>query len=93
MRSPIVGIVVATVMLALVSAASASRPPRDLVVQPVPYSMEVLVDGVPLPQHAARGALYVEAVQGREYAIRLRNHTAGRVAIALSEADGSGRRC
>ena len=84
MRSRLVGIVVATVTLSLVSAASAARPSRDLVAEPAPFTMEVLVDGAPLPQHAARGALYVEAVQGREYAIRLRNNTAGRVAIALS---------
>ncbi len=48
------------------------------------YSMEVLVDGVPLERHAARGRTYVEALPGREYSIRLRNGTDRRVAIALS---------
>jgi hypothetical protein len=48
------------------------------------YSMEVLVDGVPLREYAARGTRYVEARDGHEYSIRLRNHTAERVAVALS---------
>ena len=48
------------------------------------YSMEILVDGVPLARHAARGRSYVEALPGREYSIRLRNNTDRRVAIALS---------
>jgi hypothetical protein len=48
------------------------------------YSMEILVDGRPLTEYAARGTTYVEALEGREYSIRLRNRTGGRVAIALS---------
>jgi hypothetical protein len=48
------------------------------------YSMEILVDRIPLPEYAARGARYVEALKGREYSIRLRNNTGARVAIALS---------
>jgi len=46
--------------------------------------MEVLVDGVPLRQYAARGTTYIEAREGCEYSIRLTNRTAGRIAIALS---------
>jgi len=48
------------------------------------YSVEILVDGVPLREHAARGNVYVEALEGREYSIRLRNYTAERIAVALS---------
>jgi hypothetical protein len=48
------------------------------------YSMEILVDGRPLREYAARGTTYVQALQGREYSIRLRNHTAHRIAVALS---------
>lgn len=48
------------------------------------WSMEVLVDGRPLPEHPARGTTYIEAQRGREYSIRLRNHTSRRVAVALS---------
>jgi hypothetical protein len=46
--------------------------------------MEVLVDGRPVPQYPARGTVYVEALKGKEYAIRLSNPFGVRVAIALS---------
>jgi hypothetical protein len=48
------------------------------------FGMEVLVDGQPLPEHAARGTTYIEALKGKEFAIRLTNRTAARIAIALS---------
>jgi hypothetical protein len=54
---------------------------------PVPasaYSMEVVVDGSPLAVYSARGTTYVEALKGREYAIRLTNRTGERVAVALA---------
>jgi hypothetical protein len=47
-------------------------------------AMEVLVGGTRLPTYAARGTLYVEALKGREYEIRLRNPYPVRVAVALS---------
>lgn len=49
-----------------------------------PYTMEILVDGRPLPELAARDRTYIEAHRGREYSIRLRNHTNRRIAVALS---------
>src|SRR5262249_51693048 len=49
-----------------------------------PYSVSVLVDGAPAPEYAARGRIYVEALKGKEFTIRLENPTAGRVAVALS---------
>ena len=64
----------------LLCAAPASATVRE----PEPYSMEVLVDGIPLPEYIARSTNYIEAREGREYSIRLRNRTAGRIAIALS---------
>src|SRR5438093_6041632 len=48
------------------------------------YSMEILVRGVPLQEYAARDALYIEAVKGSEYSVRLTNHTGQRTAVALS---------
>lgn len=48
------------------------------------FSMSVLVDGTPLPEYASRGRVYVEALKGREFTIRLSNPTSGRVAVALS---------
>ena len=46
--------------------------------------MEILVDGQHLSEYHARGRAYVEALAGKEYSVRLSNHTGGRVAIALA---------
>jgi hypothetical protein len=48
------------------------------------YSMEILVDGSPLAAYAKSGTTYVEALKGREYAVRLTNRTGERVAVALA---------
>jgi hypothetical protein len=48
------------------------------------YSMEILVDGRPLPELPHGPSTYVEALAGREYAVRLTNHTGRRVAVALA---------
>lgn len=48
------------------------------------YSMEILVDGKPLMEYPGRGRTYLEAQEGRDYSIRLRNRTGRRVAVALS---------
>jgi hypothetical protein len=57
-------------------AASSGPGPRP--------TMEVLVEGKRLPSYAARGTVYIEALRGREYEIRLRNPYPVRVAVALS---------
>ena len=46
--------------------------------------VEILVDGAPQRRYAHDGRWYVEALKGREYAIRLRNPFGVRVAVALS---------
>jgi hypothetical protein len=46
--------------------------------------VEILVNGVPQPRYPHDGRWYVEALKGREYAIRLRNPYPVRVAVALS---------
>jgi hypothetical protein len=54
---------------------------------PVRYPVgvvEIVVDGAAQPRYAHDGRWYVEALKGREYAIRLRNPYAVRVAVALS---------
>jgi hypothetical protein len=48
------------------------------------YSMEVLVDGMPAAEIPHGGRTYIEAGRGREYAVRLTNHTGARVAAALA---------
>jgi hypothetical protein len=68
--------------LLLVSAAPAA-PRASSGPAPRP-TMEVLVEGRLLPSYAARGTVYIEALKGREYEIRLRNPYPVRVAVALS---------
>jgi len=46
--------------------------------------IEVLVDGKPLAEHPARGTTYIEALRGREYALRLTNLSDRRIAVALA---------
>jgi hypothetical protein len=48
------------------------------------FAVDVLVDGRPLPEYAARGTRYIEAIKDKEYAVRLRNPLGVRVAVALS---------
>jgi len=48
------------------------------------FSISVLVDGRPAPEYAGRGRIYIEALQGKEFTIRLTNPTSERVAVALS---------
>jgi len=48
------------------------------------FSVCVLVDGIPAPEYAARGRIYIEALKGKEFTIRLSNPTSERVAVALS---------
>ncbi|HET9479131.1 MAG TPA: hypothetical protein VFO72_07305 [Pyrinomonadaceae bacterium] len=71
------------------SAAAAQESQTERVVKgdhrrlPV-FQIEVLVDGRPLAPRYERGRLYVNAVQGAEYELRLRNSSTERVAVALS---------
>ena len=76
------GLLAAVLPLSLLFAGAG--PATACQAAPCPYSVEVLVDGQPLATYAARGTTYVEALRGREYAIRLRNNTGRRVAVALS---------
>ena len=48
------------------------------------FSVEVLVDGRPLTEYAARGRRYVEALENAEYELRIHNPTDSRVAVALA---------
>ncbi len=48
------------------------------------FAVQLLVDGRPLEEYFARGKSYVEAREGAEYEVRLRNPLPYRVAVALS---------
>ncbi len=82
MRFPISRLKPVLTMLFAVAALAVAAPTRALDRGPV--SMTILVDGVALEEYAARGTQYIEASEGSEYSIRLRNNTGGRVAVALS---------
>jgi hypothetical protein len=48
------------------------------------FEIQILVNGRPLDEYYARGRSYVEALEGAEYEVRIRNPLPFRVAVALS---------
>jgi hypothetical protein len=72
----------------IVASLTLSAGPQSVVsAQPVRLDVaevEVLVSGVPQRRYLHDGRWYVEALKGREYAIRMRNPYPVRVAVALS---------
>ena len=71
-----------TLSFLLVAASPATPGPAS---DPGPRpTVDVLVGGSRLPSYPARGTVYIEALKGREYEIRLRNPYPVRVAVALS---------
>jgi hypothetical protein len=72
----------ACVFAGLLALASPAFCGSDL---PAPApGVEILVNGAPQPRYAHAGRWYVEALKGREYAIRIHNPYSVRVAVALS---------
>ncbi|HYG10609.1 MAG TPA: hypothetical protein VD835_11715, partial [Pyrinomonadaceae bacterium] len=91
------GVVLIGVLVALATAqgsrtdrggsGGAQRPSGRIVEhRPVQeqFGVEVLAGGWAREKYPARGRIYVEAVEGEEYAIRLSNPLPVRVAVALS---------
>ena len=73
------------VLLRHAYAAAVPTPPQDRVVKSYPnFELDVVVNGRPLQEYYARGRTYVEALQGSEYELRVRNGSSDRVAVALS---------
>jgi hypothetical protein len=60
----------------------------DLYAEPVVaengFSVEIIVDGRPVAEYAARGRRYVEALENAEYELRIHNPFGTRVAVALA---------
>lgn len=48
------------------------------------FSLEVLVNSAPRREYRGRGRVYIEAVRGKEYTLRIHNPLPRRVAVALS---------
>jgi hypothetical protein len=68
-----------------VAAAAAESEPQGRNIAPYrDFDVAILVDGRPLLEYAGRGRRYVEAQEGAEYEIRVRNPHPFRVAVALS---------
>ena len=74
---------VAVIALAGNSSASVLQSPDRIAWQPG-FQVEVLVNGRRLQEYHARGRLYVEALNGAEYEVRIHNPLPHRVAVALS---------
>ena len=72
-------------LLRHVQAAAVVQNSPERAIRPYTnFEIEVLVNGRPLAEYYARGRTYVEALQGAEYELRLRNSSPDRVAVALS---------
>ncbi|HYE16168.1 MAG TPA: hypothetical protein VD968_17145 [Pyrinomonadaceae bacterium] len=65
-------------------SAAAQRRPPVVVPQRGAFEVEVVVGGRTLERLHARGRTYVEALEGEEYELRVRNPLPVRVAVALS---------
>jgi hypothetical protein len=63
------------------SVVAQERYARPILERP---TVEVLVNGYALDQYPARGRVYVEALAGAEYEIRIHNPLPDRVAVALA---------
>src|SRR5262245_44182895 len=70
--------------IAAIAALSAAPAFPPLASDRDGFSVSVLVDGRPAPEYAARGRVYIEALKGKEFVLRLSNPTGQRVAVALS---------
>lgn len=71
----------------VVAAVALSAGPHAVMSAQVRHhdaGIDILVNGIPQKHYEHRGRWYVEALKGREYAIRLRNPYPVRVAVALS---------
>ena len=67
--------------------AAGSGPQERRIYYPPPYSnftVDVLINGAPAEKLFGRGRSYVEASEGAEYELRVRNPLPVRVAVALS---------
>jgi len=60
-------------VLILREVNAAARQERTTKAHPN-FDLEVVVNGRPLAEYYARGRTYVEALQGAEYELRLRNN-------------------
>jgi hypothetical protein len=67
-----------------VTASSCAVSSAQSAYPSAPGDVEILINGIPQRRYAHDGRWYMEAFNGREYAIRIRNPYPVRVAVALS---------
>lgn len=67
-----------------IRATTAGAVPEPTTIADSGFEVEVIVNGRPLAEYYARGRRYVEALEGAEYEVRVRNRLGVRVAVALS---------
>lgn len=67
-----------------VSATTVGVEPESVPIAEGGFEVEVWVNGRPLEEYYTRGRRYVEALEGAEYEVRVRNPLGVRVAVALS---------
>jgi hypothetical protein len=80
-----IGLIVVATSIFSTFSAGATVPQNSRNVRPVNnFNVEILVSGRPLDEYYARGRSYVEAIEGAEYEVRVRNPSPHRVAVALS---------
>src|SRR4029078_365485 len=71
-------LVLVLIGLCVAVAQDSTSPP--VIQKPQPsFEMDVLVNGRPLAEYYARGRTYIEAIQGAEYELRVRNSSPDRV--------------
>jgi hypothetical protein len=68
----------------VVSVAPEPQNSQRHVIQSNEFDVQVLVDGRPLDEYDAKGRTYIQATEGSEYEVRIRNPFPFRVAVALS---------
>ena len=77
--------VLVLVVIGVFGAAGQDSTAQRVIQKPQPsFELDVLVNGRPLAEYYARGRTYIEAIQGAEYELRVRNSSSDRVAVALS---------
>jgi hypothetical protein len=76
---------ISAIFWATVLGTVAQNPSVERTTRSYPnFEVDVLVDGRPLREYYSRGRMYVQALYGAEYELRLRNNSSDRVAVALS---------
>jgi hypothetical protein len=82
-RHAMTWLIIFAFVLGLGTAVPQNPPERTTRAYPN-FQLEVVVNGRPLTEYYARGRTYIEALQGAEYELRVRNDSPDRVAVALS---------